>query len=43
MSETKEKPRKIRICEEDWNKYVDAVRRNAARGQDENTRRGKGD
>jgi hypothetical protein len=36
------KPGKTRISEEDWNKYVDAVRRKTAQGQDKDTRKGKG-
>jgi len=32
-----------RISDDDWNRYVDAVRRKPSRGQDENTRKGKGD
>ena len=42
MAQTGKKPGKNRISEEDWKKYVDAVRRNA-RGQDDNTRKGKGE
>jgi hypothetical protein len=37
------KPGKTRISKEDWNKYVDAVRRNTVQGQDEDTRKGKRD
>ena len=42
MAQTGKKPERNRISEEDWKKYVDAVRRNA-RGQDDNTRKGKGE
>jgi hypothetical protein len=42
VTQTK-KPGKTRISEKDWNKYVDAVRRNTAQGHDEETRKGKGD
>jgi hypothetical protein len=31
MAQTGKKPEKNRIREEDWNKYVDAVRRESAR------------
>jgi hypothetical protein len=43
VTQAMKKPGKTRISEEDWNKYVDAVRRNTAQGQDEDTRKGKGD
>jgi hypothetical protein len=43
VTQAMKKPGKTRIREEDWNKYVDAVRRNTAQGQDEYTRKGKGD
>ena len=34
-SDTMKRPGKTLISEEDWNRYVNAVRRKAARSQDE--------
>ena len=43
VTQTMKKPGKTRIRKVDWNKYVDAVRRNTVQGQDEDTRKGKRD
>ena len=39
-SDAMKKPGKTLISEEDWNKYVNAVRRKAARSQDEKNPKG---